>query len=160
MGERLGKDAVQKSFRKARDAAGITKKISPHSCRHGNATQLLKRGTDIRYIQGLLGHARLNTTQRYTHLESKDLELAYRRATEGALTGALALDKVARYEPREEGSQPENVRVLEESRRLVLAGGGEVWRQQNHGLQDHPTLRTIGADAALAVIHTAAGQRP
>lgn len=80
-GKRLDKDAIQKAFRWVRVAAGIEKKISPHSCRHGNATMLLKRGTDIRYIQGLLGHARLNTTQRYTHLESKDLEMAYRKAT-------------------------------------------------------------------------------
>ncbi|MDD5347771.1 MAG: tyrosine-type recombinase/integrase [Candidatus Omnitrophica bacterium] len=86
MGNRLDKDAIQKAFRAARASAGITKKISPHSCRHGNATQLLKHGTDIRYIQQLLGHARLNTTQRYTHLECGDLKAAYRKAFPDKIT--------------------------------------------------------------------------
>lgn len=54
--------------------AGITKKVTPHTLRHSYATHLLENGTDIRYIQTLLGHTRPETTMIYTHVHSQDLK--------------------------------------------------------------------------------------
>ena len=59
--------------------AGIDKPIRPHRLRHACATHMLKGGADIRHIQKLLGHASLQTTQIYTHVEISDLKAVHRR---------------------------------------------------------------------------------
>ncbi len=72
-GGRLTEATIQKIVCQAGERAGIKKKVSPHTLRHSFATHLLENGTDIRYIQELLGHAKLQTTQIYTHVANNNL---------------------------------------------------------------------------------------
>ena len=67
-GQHLTYRQLSRVFHEAAAAAGITKRISLHSLRHSFATELLEEGTDIRYIQAVLGHDKLDTTARYTRV--------------------------------------------------------------------------------------------
>src|SRR5947199_608298 len=71
-GRRAGKPIttrhLNRLFHEAAEAAGIKKSVTLHALRHSFATHLLERGTDIRIIQALLGHDKLETTARYTRV--------------------------------------------------------------------------------------------
>ena len=67
-GEHLTYRQLSRIFHEAAAAAGITKRVSLHSLRHSFATDLLEKGTNIRFIQALLGHSKLDTTSRYTRV--------------------------------------------------------------------------------------------
>jgi integron integrase len=60
-------EGVQKAMRQAVAAAGITKKVTPHTLRHAFATHALRAGNDVRTVQDLLGHEHLETTMIYLH---------------------------------------------------------------------------------------------
>jgi integrase/recombinase XerC len=79
-GARLGDRQVRRLVKLYAVLLAGDSSVHPHSFRHAYATHLLSDGADLRSIQELLGHARLSTTQKYTQVSLKDLQLVYDRA--------------------------------------------------------------------------------
>lgn len=85
--EPLSPPAMRSRLAKAAKAAGISQRVTPHMLRHTAATQLIEAGVDIRYIQRLLGHASLSTTEIYTHVSDRAL---HRVVSDADVLGRLA----------------------------------------------------------------------
>ena len=73
-GRHLTTRSVQKALKQAVQRVGISKPVSVHTLRHSFATHLLEDGTDLRYVQEILGHKRPETTMIYTHVMQKDIQ--------------------------------------------------------------------------------------
>ena len=78
-GRPLTRQAVWKLVRRRALAAGVPRRVSPHTLRHTFATHLLGGGADLRIVQTLLGHADIGTTQVYTHVAPARLREVHRR---------------------------------------------------------------------------------
>lgn len=91
LGTKLSRVYVFMIIKKAVEAAGIHKTVSPHSLRHSFATELVQNGADLRAVQEMLGHSSITTTEIYTHISR-----AYLRKT------------IQNYHPRYCGASDEN----------------------------------------------------
>ena len=88
-GQPISTESIFRACKKAAEDAGLTKAVHPHSLRHAFATHLLEAGVNLRTIQILLGHAKLETTARYLHLAATEV-----RATVSPLERLDPLDIV------------------------------------------------------------------
>lgn len=73
-GEKYSDTSLREAFMRGIKQAGIARRLTLHSLRHSYATHLLESGTDLRYIQVILGHKSSRTTEIYTHVSSKAIE--------------------------------------------------------------------------------------
>jgi integrase/recombinase XerD len=80
LGTRLRVQRIQDLVRANAKAAGLDIRVTPHTLRHGCATDLLRGGADVRHVQKLLGHASVQTTAIYTHVIPGDLARAVAKA--------------------------------------------------------------------------------
>ncbi len=83
-GEPLTERGVQYIIDTLAKNCGIYRKITPHMLRHSFATHFLENGMNLRYLQSLLGHSNLSTTEIYTHLSIEELTKVYRKAHPGS----------------------------------------------------------------------------
>ena len=78
-GRRMHDETIRESVMHATQGAGLKKHVRVHALRHSCATHLLNHGADIRYVQELLGHASLSSTQIYTHVSINKLKETHRK---------------------------------------------------------------------------------
>ena len=101
-GNSFSVNAVGSVLRKYRQRAKLRKPVSPHTLRHTCASHLIARGASVRYVQELLGHSQITTTQIYTHVMPVDLQRVYRETHPRCLQL-----QGRRIEPEEEGEKEE-----------------------------------------------------
>jgi len=76
-GSRMTRQSFWLIVKNCAEKTGVAANMTPHTIRHSFATHMLKRGAPIRFLQELLGHASISTTQIYTHLEQDHIRKEY-----------------------------------------------------------------------------------
>ncbi|MCC9657962.1 tyrosine-type recombinase/integrase [Rhodopirellula halodulae] len=167
-GRHLSPRTIQRAVKRARVLAGINKAITPHSFRHSFATHLIESGTDIRFIQKLLGHTNLETTSLYTkvaqmkstavaspldHLGSESaasVQSSARKPPSPPSVGRMRLE--VDPNPNSNGSHAVNLGIWRDGELLPLPGVLATmprpdWVSLQIPLQDtwEPTLRRLPA---------------
>lgn len=79
-GRRLSKSGLQIIFDRGRRLVGFDVQVHAHTLRHSFATNLLRNNTNMRYVQEMLGHSSIQTTQMYTHVVNQDLQRVYQES--------------------------------------------------------------------------------
>jgi len=78
-GGRLVRESIWRVLQKRKAAAGVKGRVFPHAVRHSFATHLVEGGADLRYVQEMLGHSKISTTQVYTQVDRKRLLAVHRK---------------------------------------------------------------------------------
>ncbi len=78
-GGRFDTSSIERMVREVARKAGITRRVTPHTLRHTFATNILRNGGDIRFIQTLLGHSNISTTEIYTHIDNEAMREMFRK---------------------------------------------------------------------------------
>ncbi len=94
-GGRLTTRAVEYILEETVKAAGIFRRVTPHMLRHSFATHFLGNGMNLRYLQSMLGHSNLSTTEIYTHLSVEEIKKVYRESHPGNHTRETRHDREA-----------------------------------------------------------------
>jgi len=84
----MSTDSIRRGLRRLAERAGLARRITPHMLRHSAATSLLEAGIDIRFVQRLLGHRSISTTEIYTHVSDERLKQAVLKANTLGRLGA------------------------------------------------------------------------
>src|ERR1700748_1661584 len=142
---------LSRLFHETADAAGIRKRISLHSLRHSFATHLLESGVDIRLIQALLGHSKLDTTARYTRVATGRI---------AAIESPLAQLGGTHQRPRKR-HKPETAAEVSDADvgrptlevADIFRDHGPAWREANRG---HVSLDQLKVMSAIERCRTAA----
>jgi site-specific recombinase XerD len=87
VGSPMKPQSIRSKLRRHAQVAGITRRVTPHMLRHTAATLLIETGVDIRFVQRLLGHSSIATTEIYTHVSDEALRTTLERAN---VLGAIA----------------------------------------------------------------------
>lgn len=87
LGAPMKPQSIRTQLRRFAREAGIARRVTPHMLRHTAATLLIETGVDIRFVQRLLGHSSIATTEIYTHVSDEALRTTLERANVLAVVG-------------------------------------------------------------------------